>query len=227
MGYTNAGKSTLRNTICNIAIPKENVIKENVFEADMLFATLDVTTRAIMLPDNRLATLTDTVGFIRKLPHELVESFKSTLEEVIYSDLLIHVVDGSSESAVKQIEAVNAVLKELNSFDKPTILLINKIDLASQEQIDNIKTTYGNVKILEISAKKVINIDQLLNEITVEIPFNMKEVEYLIPYDLQSMVAYLHRNANIEVEEYREDGTYIKAYVNEEVFNKSQKFIIN
>ena len=227
VGYTNAGKSTLRNKICSMAVPRENVLKENVLEADMLFATLDVTTRAIMLPDNRLATLTDTVGFIRKLPHELVESFKSTLEEVIFSDLLLHVVDASSDSAIKQIEAVNAVLKELNAFDKPTILIANKIDIASEEQLNLIKITYEGQKIIEISAKNMINLEEILNNIATEIPFNMKKVEYLIPYDLQSMVAFLHRNANIETEEYKENGTYILAYVNEEVFNKSKKYLIS
>ena len=91
VGYTNSGKSTLRNALCDVAALKSAVQKEKVFEADMLFATLDVTTRALLLPDNRVAAVTDTVGFIRKLPHDLVEAFKSTLEEVVYSDLLMHV----------------------------------------------------------------------------------------------------------------------------------------
>ena len=227
VGYTNAGKSTLRNNICIMAMPKENVIKENVFEADMLFATLDVTTRAIMLPDNRLATLTDTVGFIRKLPHDLVESFKSTLEEVIYSDLLLHVVDASSENSIEQIEAVNGVLSELKAIDKTIILVLNKIDLATEEQINNIKSLYSSYKIIEISAKHQLNLDFLLQIVVEEIPYNMKKVEYLIPYTEQSVVAFLHRNANVESEEFKEDGTFITAFVNEEVYNKCEGYKLN
>jgi len=226
VGYTNAGKSTLRNTLCALAMPKDNVIKENVFEADMLFATLDVTTRAIMLPDNRLATISDTVGFIRKLPHDLVESFKSTLEEVIYSDLLLHVVDASSPNAIEQIEAVEVVLKELKAFDKPTIILLNKIDMATKEQISLIRDAYEELNIIEISARKKINLDVLLNEITKEIPYNMKKIQYLIPYSEQSIVAFLHRSANIESEEFMEEGTAITAFVNDEVYNKCIKYIV-
>ena len=110
VGYTNAGKSTLRNALCEMAAVKENKGKEKVFEADMLFATLDITTRAIVLKNKGLVTLTDTVGFVRKLPHDLVEAFKSTLEEVLYADLLCHVVDASSDVALEQMEAVEEVL---------------------------------------------------------------------------------------------------------------------
>lgn len=227
VGYTNAGKSTLRNTLCALAMPKDNVIKENVFEADMLFATLDVTTRAIMLPDNRLATISDTVGFIRKLPHDLVESFKSTLEEVIYSDLLLHVVDAASPNAIEQIEAVDVVLKELKAFDKPSILLLNKIDMATEEQLSLIRSTYEKLNIIEISARNKVNLQVLLEEITKAIPYNMKKVEYLIPYSEQSIVAFLHRSANIENEEFKEDGTAITAFVNDEVYNKCVKYIVN
>lgn len=227
VGYTNAGKSTLRNYICSIAMPKENVIKENVFEADMLFATLDVTTRAIMLPDNRLATLTDTVGFIRKLPHDLVESFKSTLEEVIYSDLLLHVVDASSPNSLEQIDAVNLVLSELKALDKKVVLVLNKIDQATQEQINSIKEEFNEYEIIEISAKNQINIDLLMQKMVNEIPYNMKKVQYLIPYTQQSSVAFLHRNANIENEEFKEEGTFITAFVNEEVYNKCKTYLVN
>ena len=134
VGYTNAGKSTLRNAICDLASKKENKIKEKVFEADMLFATLDTTTRAITLRKKGLITLTDTVGFVRKLPHELVEAFKSTLEEVIFSDLLCHVIDTSSDTAVEQYIAVNEVLSELGVVNKEMIIVLNKIDKASEEQ---------------------------------------------------------------------------------------------
>lgn len=226
VGYTNAGKSTLRNKICDIAMPKDVPSKEKVFEADMLFATLDITTRAVVLKDNRLITLSDTVGFIRKLPHDLVEAFKSTLEEVIYSDLLLHVVDGSSEEALGHIEAVNLVLKELDAEDKPTILVLNKIDKAHEENIEAIKEKYGKLNTIEISAKENINIHSLLEEISNMLPQTLIKAEFLIPYTEQSAAAFLHRNSNIHKEEYREDGTYITAEVDEETYNKCKKYLI-
>jgi GTP-binding protein HflX len=226
VGYTNAGKSTLRNKLCDIAMPKDSVVKEKVFEADMLFATLDITTRAIILPDNRLITLTDTVGFVRKLPHDLVEAFKSTLEEVIYSDLLLHVVDASSDIAEEQIDAVNLVLKELSVINKPTIILLNKIDMTDEEKLQRLKESLRESKIIEISAKQGINLDELLQEVSKSLPYTLKEAEYLIPYSEQSMAAFLHRNAKVEQEEFREEGTYILARVDDEVYNKCEKYLI-
>lgn len=226
VGYTNAGKSTLRNKLCEIAMPKDASIKEKVFEADMLFATLDITTRAIILPDNRLITLTDTVGFVRKLPHDLVEAFKSTLEEVVYSDLLLHVVDSASEASLEQIKAVNLVLKELGVLDKPMLLLANKVDKATEEQINELKEHLKEVRIIEISARENINLDMLLQEVSKALPYTMKKAEYLIPYSDQNIAAYLHRNANIEQEEFREEGTYILAQVDDEVYNKCKSYLI-
>ncbi|KEI02207.1 GTPase HflX [Clostridium botulinum] len=227
VGYTNAGKSTLRNKLCEIASPKDVYQKEEVFEADMLFATLDVTTRALILPDNRLITLTDTVGFIRKLPHDLVEAFKSTLEEVINSELLLHVVDASSESACKQIEAVNLVLEELGAADKPMILLLNKVDTASNERLSKLKEEYNNLNILEISGKSNINLDLLLEEICKVLPNPLRKVEYLIPYSDSASVALLHRSAKVIEEEYEEQGTRIIAMVDDEIYNKCKAYIKN
>lgn len=226
VGYTNAGKSTLRNKLCEIAMPKENSEKEKVFEADMLFATLDITTRAIALPDSRVITITDTVGFIKKLPHDLVEAFKSTLEEVLYSDLLLHVVDVSSDTAEEQIDAVNNVLSQLGAKDKPTILVLNKIDRASEERIREIEEEYAGIQIIKISAREGINLDSLLEVIGNALPYTLKEVEYIIPYSDQSMVAFLHRNGKVKEEEYRDEGTYIRAMVEDEVFNKCESYMI-
>lgn len=225
VGYTNAGKSTLRNKLCELASPKEVGDKENVFEADMLFATLDVTTRALILPDNRLITLTDTVGFVRKLPHDLVEAFKSTLEEVINSELLLHVVDASSDTADKQIEAVNNVLDELGAGDKPLVLVLNKVDKADKPIIEQLKDKYNNVDIIEISAKEEINLDLLLEKISKSIPNQLKKVEYLIPYTDQSSVALLHRGGKVLEEEYKEDGTYVIAMVDEEIYNRCRQYM--
>lgn len=224
VGYTNAGKSTLRNKLCSMAAPNDSVKKENVFEADMLFATLDVTTRAIVLPDNRTATLTDTVGFVRKLPHDLVEAFKSTLEEVVYSDLLLHVIDTSNENAIVQIQAVEKVLGELGAGDKPVILVLNKIDKASKDEINYIKDKYRNLCMLEISAKDNVNLDTLLESICNNLPNNLKKVEYIIPYSNQSEVAYLHRNSKIDEEKFLEQGTKIVAEVDDITYNKYLKY---
>ncbi|SHE53671.1 GTPase HflX [Clostridium fallax] len=226
VGYTNAGKSTLRNALCDLRASKENMGKEKVFEANMLFATLDTTTRAINLLDNRTITLTDTVGFVRKLPHELVEAFKSTLEEVIYSDLLCHVVDASSPYVREQIKAVEEVLTELGSEDKSKVLILNKIDLANVEDLEKLKEENNKYNIVEVSAKNSINLDGLLKVIGEEIPNTLKTIEFLIPYSDQQIVAYLHRNGKVLEEDYKDNGTYIKADVDEEVYNKCKNFEI-
>ncbi|WP_297416863.1 GTPase HflX [Clostridium sp.] len=224
VGYTNAGKSTLRNALCDIAAKKENKIKEKVFEANMLFATLDTTTRALTLSKKGIITLTDTVGFVRKLPHDLVEAFKSTLEEVIFSDLLCHVIDASSDTAAEQYEAVNEVLNELGVLEKETVLVLNKIDKATEEQMSKIKETIGNKDIIEISAKEKTNLEELLDLIEEKLPYNYKKVEYLIPYEKGDIQSFLHRNARILEEEYKDNGTYMVAEVDDEVFNKTQEY---
>lgn len=227
VGYTNAGKSTLRNKLCDVAAQKEVQGKEKVFEADMLFATLDITTRSIILKNKGVVTITDTVGFVRKLPHDLVEAFKSTLEEVIYSDLLCHIVDTSSDHALDQIKAVEEVLEELGAKDKETILVLNKIDKATDEQIEEVKKICSEYKIIEISAKEGINLDNLLDLIEEKLPYKMKKCEYLIPYDRSDMNSYLHRNGRVLKEEYKDNGTFMVVEVEDEVYNKSKDFIVN
>ena len=227
VGYTNSGKSTLRNNLCDIAAQKDIQGKEKVFEADMLFATLDTTTRAITLSNKGIITLTDTVGFVRKLPHDLIEAFKSTLEEVIFSDLLCHVVDTSSEYALEQIEAVEGVLEELGTKEKKTMLVLNKIDIATEEQK---KLIYENVKdyeIIEISAMEGWNLEKLLSLIEENLPYKFKKCEYLIPYDRSDISSYLHRNGRILEEEYKDNGTYMKVEVDDEIYNKSKEFVTN
>lgn len=226
VGYTNAGKSTLRNALCKVAALKDNRNKEEVFEADMLFATLDITTRAIILKNKGLITLTDTVGFVRKLPHDLVEAFKSTLEEVIYADLLCHVVDSSSEDAIEQVKAVEEVLRELDSLDKETILVLNKVDKASEEQLEEIKKEFSNYNIIEISAKQEVNLDLLIEKIEEKLPYSLKKVEVVIPYDRGDVVSLLHRNARILKEDYVNEGTLMEVEVDEEIYNKTKEYII-
>lgn len=225
VGYTNAGKSTLRNKLCEISSPN-HVNKGGVFEANMLFATLDTTVRAVNLKDNRKIALSDTVGFIRKLPHELVEAFKSTLEEVIEADLLLHVVDASNEEAVNQIDAVNNVLSELKALDKNIIIALNKIDAASEENLNVLRDALKGEKVVEISAVNETNFEMLLEMIGEEIPVRFIEKEFVVPYNEQSLVSMLHENCNILYEDYKEEGTYIRAQVYEEMYNKCKEFEI-
>ncbi|MCI9302722.1 GTPase HflX [Clostridium sp.] len=226
VGYTNAGKSTLRNALCDVAAQKEILGKEKVFEADMLFATLDITTRAIVLKNKGVITLTDTVGFVRKLPHDLVEAFKSTLEEVIYSDLLCHVVDSSSSTALEQIKAVEEVLFELGAKDKKTLLVLNKIDTATEEQLNTIKEAVNEYETIEISAREGINLDELLSLIEENLPYKMKKCEYLIPYDRSDISSFLHRNGRVLEEDYKEDGSFMIVEVDDESYNKTKDYII-
>lgn len=226
VGYTNAGKSTLRNKLCDIAAQKDIQTKEKVFEANMLFATLDTTIRSIVLKNKGVITITDTVGFVRKLPHDLVEAFKSTLEEVIYSDLLCHVVDTSSDTAVEQVIAVFEVLQELGALDKETVLVLNKIDMASEDQIELIKEKFNTYETIEVSAKDGTGLNELLDLIEEKLPYRMKKCEYLIPYDKTNIASYLHRHGRVFEEEYRDNGTFMLVEVEDEVYNKTKEFVI-
>lgn len=226
VGYTNVGKSTLRNLLVSMYTADNTSKKEDVFAENMLFATLDITTRAITLPDKRVASLTDTVGFVRKLPHDLVEAFKSTLEEVSFSDLIIHVVDISSDTVVEQIKAVENVLNELNALDKSTFLALNKCEMATPEQIANVKEKFSNYQMIEISAKQNYNIDKFLDMTVSLLPQTTRKCTYLIPYTDTSMGAYLHRNAIIQSEDYEGEGVRIVAIVNDEVYNRCRKFMV-
>ena len=161
------------------------------------------------------------------MPHDLVEAFKSTLEEVIYSDLLCHVVDASSDNALEQVEAVEEVLEELGAKDKDTILVLNKIDMASEENLDSIREATKEYETIEISAKEGINLDGLLSLIEEKLPYKMKKCEYLIPYDRSDINSYLHRNGRVLEEDYRDNGTFMIVEVDDEAYNKSSDFIIN
>lgn len=227
VGYTNVGKSTLRNLLSDMYSADNTSKKEAVFAENMLFATLDTTTRAINLPDKRIASLTDTVGFVRKLPHELVEAFKSTLEEVSFADLIVHVVDVSSETVEEEITAVENVLRELGADDKPMILALNKCDRATEEQKKNLEEKFKDFTLLEISAKTGENISELLEMIVEKLPQTTKVCEYLIPYSDSSVGAYLHRNAIIQSENYEGDGIRVTAIVNKEVFNRCEKYLVD
>jgi GTPase len=215
VGYTNAGKSTLLN----------NLAEADIYAKDQLFATLDPTTRKVTLGNGKEVLITDTVGFIRKLPHDLVEAFKSTLEEVLNADLLIHVVDGSNPEYETQVKVVMDVLAELGADDRDTIIAINKIDkcpgkfaAAEYKDVENA---------VHISAVERIGLPKLISLIEKFAGMQSRTVELLIPYAEGSMVSTIYGSANEVVEEqYREDGIYIKAEVDEISYGRLAKYII-
>lgn len=220
-GYTNAGKSTLRNKLCEIS----GIDKEKVLEANMLFATLDTTTRLVKLPSGKDVLLSDTVGFIRKLPHELVQAFKSTLEEVIYSDVIVHVVDASNKNAQAQIETVNSVLKEIGAGDKKVILVFNKIDIADEENLSTLRSRYSDG--IEISALKGINLDNLLKRIEDEVYKEFITARLFIPYSDTKIISYLHDNKCVEREEYKEDGIYVDIKTTKDIYGRVKNYSVD
>ncbi|MCT4593383.1 MAG: GTPase HflX [Anaeromicrobium sp.] len=218
VGYTNAGKSTLMNKILEIC---EQDIEKSVFAKDMLFATLDTTHRKITLPSKDEFVLIDTVGFVSKLPHDLVDAFKATLEEVQDADLLIHVVDSINEDYEGQMRVTNSVLKELGVEDKENILVYNKID-----RLENNNILKDNDDTLEISAIKEIGLDNLIEKIKEKIFSHMKEVTLLIPYDKGNILSYLCDKTNVYSQEYGEKGTLVKTKLDNIDYNKYNQYIL-
>lgn len=227
IGYTNAGKSTLRNKMCEIYADESLKDKAEVFTKDMLFATLDTTTRVIKINDYMYGALTDTVGFISRLPHDLVESFKSTLEETCNSDILVHVIDGKSPNIKEHINSVYNVLEELNISDKPIIEAVNKIDLLNDEEIKQVEEALSGKEYIKISAKNGINLEELIKTIGKKLSIKEKKEYFLIPYDQQGLISYLHDNSKIISTEYIEDGTLVCAVVDEKVYNKMKNYVNN
>ncbi len=229
VGYTNAGKSTLRNYL--YLISNENIGDNKlVFEADMFFATLDTTTRKVVLPNKTIISLTDTVGFIKKLPHDLVEAFKSTLEEIIFSDLLVHMIDISSNTWRDEIEITNRVLKEIGAKDVSKILVFNKIDRLSEDELrilkDDIRKNYDE-DVLFISVIGRINIDELLNIIEKKVRDSHINVSVNVPYSDYSILSMIHNNYVILEEKHLDNGTFINFNVSESEFKKFEKYIID
>ncbi len=206
VGYTNAGKSTLLNTLTGAG----------VLEEDQLFATLDPTTRVLDLPGKQQILLTDTVGFIRKLPHHLIEAFKSTLEEAKYADIILHVVDASNPQRDEHMEVVYETLRQLGVSNKKIITLFNKQDLClDKEQLRDFQADY----VLNISAKKKDGLQELkalLEQVLVE---GHVYIERLYPYDQMSKLTKVRNYGKIVKEEYLAEGVAIQAYVPMEVYN--------
>jgi len=214
VGYTNAGKSTLLNALTG----------SSVVTNDQLFVTLDPTTRRVELPNQQMALLTDTVGFISKLPHHLVEAFKATLEEVVDADLLIHVIDASHPLAERQIGVVNDVLRDMGTDDKPVVAVLNKIDcesgLAQARRLS--KLLPGSVM---VSARTGEGLDHLKEQLADTLRHRHTEVELCIPLDQTRLIAGLRANARMADEKYEEDGFHVRAWVPERILHLYRPYI--
>lgn len=219
VGYTNAGKSTLLNEL--IKTHKDYDKEKEVFAKDMLFATLDVMLRKAVLPSKKEFLVVDTVGFVSKLPHDLVEAFKATLEEVNYADLILHVIDATNSSYELQRKTTEAVLKELGADKKNTVIVYNKID-----KLDIDIYPKDSDKEIYISAKKGINMDKLLQIIENEILENTYQVTLLLPYERGDIFSRIKDKYNIEQFEYVENGIILDANLFEEDYNIYKQYVV-
>ena len=212
-GYTNAGKSTLMNALTG----------SDVVVANQLFATLDPTVRRIELPSGRAATLSDTVGFVSKLPHDLVEAFRSTLEEVARATLILHVADASTPELVQQIEAVRTVLHQIGAGQIPELLALNKVDLLSQSARARVHERFGGGAVA-VSARTGEDLDGLMERIEASIPRFPVDITILVPWGREDLTAMLHREAEVLSEDAREDGTLVRARVGERALAAIEPF---
>ncbi len=213
-GYTNAGKSTLMRALT----------RADVIVANQLFATLDPTTRRIQLPNGRDATISDTVGFVSKLPHDLVEAFRSTLEEVGRADLILHVADASSPDLESQIEAVRTVLVEIGAGAVPEVLALNKVDRVDEDGREMLARRYPDA--IAVSALLGEGLEELLGLVEQTLPRFPMRVEVLLPHERGDLLAMLHREAEVLREEPREDGVLVRARVGHRVFASVRAFAV-
>jgi len=200
-GYTNAGKSSLLNAMTHAGVLVENA----------LFATLDPTVRKTRTPHGREYTLADTVGFVRHLPHELVEAFRSTLEEVRDADLILHVVDGSDEAPEDQISAVREVLAEIGAQDVPELVVINKADLAESDTLARLLRREPHAVV--VSARTGAGLSELAEAIELDLPGAWVEINVLVPYTRGDLLSRAHREGEVLSEEHGDMGTQLKALV--------------
>jgi GTP-binding protein HflX len=207
-GYTNAGKSSLLNCVTGAGVLVE----------DSLFATLDPTVRRTHTPTGREYTVTDTVGFVRHLPHQLVEAFRSTLEEVRDADLILHVVDGSDDAPEEQIAAVREVLNEIDAGQVPELIVINKADLADPQTIAALQRREPHS--LVVSARTGEGFAELLAAIERDLPTGLVDVAVLVPYSRGDLLSRAHRQGEVVSEEHGDTGTWLKARVPEALANE-------
>lgn len=207
VGYTNAGKSTLLNTLTDAGI----------LEEDQLFATLDPTTRNLKLPSGQEILLTDTVGFIRKLPHHLIEAFRSTLEEAKYADIILHVVDASNPQMDEQMFVVYETLQRLEVMNKPVITAFNKMDRVGEAITVR---DFQADKIVQISAKSGENLEQLFTAVEEILREEKIHIERVFPYSESAKVQLIRKYGELLKEEFEEDGVHVEAYVPQEIYGR-------
>lgn len=211
VGYTNAGKSTLMNYLTDAG----------VLAQDKLFATLDPTSRALKLPNGVSVMLTDTVGLVRRLPHHLVNAFKSTLEEAAQADIILNVCDASSEEAQVHLTVTNELLRELGCEDRPIIPVLNKCDLVNG--LDNVPMIGDAVR---ISAKTGKGVDSLLQAVENNLPVKMRRVRLLIPFEQAPLTAKLRQQGMLLHEEYTDNGISVEAVVDERLYAYIQEYVL-
>ena len=211
VGYTNAGKSTLMNTLT----------EAGVLAQDKLFATLDPTSRALVLPDGRRVMLIDTVGFIRRLPHHLVEAFKSTLEEAVCAKVILNVCDASDPECAEHLKVTNDLLEELGCSDKPIIPVFNKCDLPQADEAA--MRLPGAVNISALEGK---GLDELLDAVAKALPPTRAKAKLLIPYSDGAAAAALRKDGVITVEDYRADGLYLELTADVSLIDRYQDYCV-
>ncbi|MDO4748028.1 MAG: GTPase HflX [Eubacteriales bacterium] len=211
VGYTNAGKSTLMNYLT----------EAGVLAQDKLFATLDPTSRALKLPNGVSVMLIDTVGLVRRLPHHLVEAFKSTLEEAALADIILNVCDASSEESALHLEVTAELLSSLGCVDTPIVPVLNKCDLLD-ENSDEFRISNA----VRISAKNGTGIDELLKAIEDNLPLRVKLVKLLFPFDKAGLAANLRTTSTVNSEEYTADGIVVEAVIDETVYGRLREYVI-
>lgn len=217
VGYTNAGKSTLLNCLTDAGILAE----------DKLFATLDPTTRKFRLPCGEYVLLTDTVGFIRKLPHHLIKAFKSTLDEAVFADILMIVIDASDEEASEHLEVTENLLAELGASGKPTLYVYNKCDRGVAPTPSALKADGDDVRTCAVSAKEGTGMDTLLENLEYIIHMGKSRVTFVIPNNEQSALNILYKNATVESVEYGNDAVTVIATVDSKIRGMMKKYDIN
>ena len=211
-GYTNAGKSSLLNRLTGAGVLVENA----------LFATLDPTTRRVEGSDGRVYTLTDTVGFVSHLPHQLVDAFKSTLEEVSGADVIVHLIDGSHPEPLEQVRAVHQVIDEIGASKVPELLVINKVDISDPHRILELVQQFPGS--IPISAHTGFGIAELKSAIESALPHPDVEVRAVIPYTRGDLLHEIHERGEIFTEEHREDGTHVRALVDAHLASTLERF---
>ena len=208
MGYTNAGKSTLLNALSG----------SDVLVEDKLFATLDPTMRRVELPENRECVMVDTVGFIRKLPHQLIEAFKSTLEEAAFADVIVKVADAGNAQAAEQLAVTDEVLGSLDCEGIPQLVVYNKCDMANAVAFDP--------DILLTSAKTGYGLDALLDKIDEVLGHRVRTIELVLPYDKLALADILRSRGSVAAEEYREDGVFYRATVKIDDLHRFEAYLV-